>query len=127
MPNVTLGYGALLVLLGLGGYLGSGMASITALIPAFFGAVFVVLGLIARAKPGARMHVMHVAVLLALFAIAGSLRGAVKLPALLAGTAQRPMAIIAQTVMLVLSAGYMALAIRSFVTARRARKQGAAA
>ena len=48
-------------------------ASVTALIPAFVGALFLVLALIAR-NPEARKHVMHAAVAVALLAVLAACR-----------------------------------------------------
>lgn len=120
MPKLTIGYGLILILLGVGGYLGSGRASITALIPAFFGVPLLIAGVLAL-NPGRRMHAMHAAAALALLGAAGSVRGLLSLPALIQGTAERPQAVIAQTVMFVLSAVFVALCVRSFIAARRAR------
>jgi hypothetical protein len=51
----------------------------------------------------------------------GSARGLAQLPTLLSGgDVARPPAVIAQSVMAVLSAGYVALCVRSFIAARRA-------
>jgi hypothetical protein len=69
-----------------------------------------------------RKHAMHAAVLVALLGFLGSVRGLAQLGALFDGTAARPAAVIAQTVMAVLTLGYIVLAVRSFVQARRARR-----
>ena len=74
MSTQTLYTGVALIVLGIGGYVASGAASVTALIPAFIGSVFVVLGLLGR-KESRRKHVMHAAMLLALLAIGGTFRG----------------------------------------------------
>ena len=47
MASVTIGLAVLLLLLGVGGYFGSGRVSKTALIPAFFGVPILALGLAA--------------------------------------------------------------------------------
>jgi hypothetical protein len=122
MPAITIIYGTLLVLLGAAGYFGTGATSPTALIPAVFGVPVLLLGLLARAKPGARMHAMHGAVLLALVGFIGSFRGLTKLPALLSGQpVERPTAVAAQSAMALLSIVFVALCVKSFVDARRAR------
>ena len=71
MPLTTRIVGILLVVVGLASYYLTGQTSITALIPAFFGIVFIVLALVARAE-AARKHAMHAAVAVALI---GLLRG----------------------------------------------------
>ena len=45
MKIITIGFGVLLILLGVGSYIGTGMTSLTALIPAFFGVAYLYLGL----------------------------------------------------------------------------------
>lgn len=116
MPQITIAYGTLLMLLGIGGYVLSGMASITALIPLVFGVPIEMCGWIASAKSGARKHAMHAAAGLALLGLLGSAPGLVKM---LGGT--MTMATKAQALMATLSAIYLALAIRSFVEARLKR------
>ena len=81
MPRLTIIFGPLLILLGAGGYFGTGQTSVTALIPAFFGVPFLLLGLVAL-KDGLRKHAMHAASLLALLGVIGALgRPVVKLAA----------------------------------------------
>ena len=121
MPQTTLVFAALLVGLGLAGYFGTGGESVTALIPAFFGAALAVAGLLAR-RESWRMHAMHVAVLVGLLGFLGSARGLLQLPALLGGGAERPVAVAAQSVMAVLMAVFVVLCVRSFIAARRARQ-----
>lgn len=127
MPAVTRAVGTLLIMLGIGGYLASGRASTTALIPAAFGLVFLSLGFVAK-KESIRMHVMHGAILVALLGIGGTFRGFLNLPSLLSGAeVERPMAVGVQGVTFVLFAGWMILAIKSFVDARLNRKKEAGA
>ncbi|XYH96478.1 hypothetical protein ACMHYB_53325 [Sorangium sp. So ce1128] len=118
MSNVTIGYGALLTALGVGGF--AATSAPTALIPAGFGAVAIGLGLLARQEKY-RMHVMHASALLGVVGFLGSVRGLSRLPALLSGgDVERPAAVIAQSLMAILSVGYVGLCVRSFVAARRA-------
>ena len=119
MANTTIGVGAVLLLLGLGGYLGSGMASPTALIPAVFGVLLVLLGLMAR-NPAKRKMAMHVAVIVAVIGFAGSARGLGGAAMMLSGQpVERPAAVIAQSIMAVLTLVFTLLCIRSFINARR--------
>ncbi len=120
MANTTIGFGVAFIILGLGGYLGSGMASPTALIPAIFGLVFCLLGALAR-DDRKRKHAMHAAALLGLLAILGSARGLTKIGAVLSGEADRPAAVIAQSIMALLGLVFVALCIKSFRDARRSR------
>ncbi len=69
MPHTAIKFGRVLILIGIIGYaLGfyNGYASLTALIPAAFGIVLLILGYAARAKENLRKHLMHVAVLIGL-------------------------------------------------------------
>jgi len=120
MPIVTLVAGSLLELIGFGGFFLSGMQSFTALIPAVFGTLLVVLGALALVKPGARKHFMHAAAALALLCFLGSARGLLQLPALLAGgEVARPLAVGAQSASAVVALVFVALCVKSFIDARR--------
>ncbi|MEM9445015.1 MAG: hypothetical protein AAGA18_06655 [Verrucomicrobiota bacterium] len=121
MPKITIGLAIILILLGLAGYLGTGMASFTALIPAFFGIVFLIFGLLGL-KENMLKHAMHGAALFSLIGLAGSGMGLAKLPALLAGEAERPVAVILQSVMAVLMVLFIGLCIKSFIDARKLRE-----
>jgi len=121
MANTTILFATLLILLGAGGYFGSGANSPTALIPAVFGVILLILGLVAR-NPARRKHAMHGAAVVALLGLFGSIRGLLQLPTVLSGgEVARPAAVIAQSIMAVLMIIFVALAIRSFVEARRSR------
>ena len=124
MPATTIALGAALVILGLAGYGLTGAASLTALIPAAFGLLFVVAGVMARDERK-RMHAMHAAVVIALLGFLGSFRGLLGIGTVLDGTAVRPAAIVAQTIMALLTLAYIVVAVRSFIQARRARRAGA--
>lgn len=96
----------------------------TALIPLAFGTPILVCGALALAKPGLRKHVMHVAAMFGLLGTLGGLgMGLPKLGAVLAGTAPRPVATALQIVMGVLSLIFLALCVKSFIDARRARPE----
>jgi hypothetical protein len=120
MPRITVGFSLAYIALGLAGFFLTGAVHKTALIPAVIGAVLLVLGLLAG-KENLRMHVMHAALLIGLLAFLGTARGLMKLPAAFAGTAERPAAVYAQAATAVLSLVYLALGVRSFIAARRAR------
>ena len=118
MPATTRLFGLILIVLGVASYTLTGRASVTALIPAFFGAVLVICALVAR-QESARKHAMHAAVAVGLIgALAALGRG---VPAALAGDATRP-AVLSQLAMGVLLLVYVALGVRSFIAARRARQ-----
>lgn len=123
MANTTLGFGILLLVLGVAGYAASGGASLTALIPAALGLLLLLLGLVAR-DPARRKFAMHIAVVVGLIGFLGSLPGLLKLPALLGGQpVARPAAVLAQSLMAALTGVFVALCVRSFVLARRSRPE----
>ncbi|MBY0495680.1 MAG: hypothetical protein K2Y23_15840 [Cyanobacteria bacterium] len=117
MPGTTRLFGLILIALGVVSYVWTGRTSVTALIPALFGAVLLVCAIVARANEGARKHAMHAAVAVGLIgAIAALARG---IPAALVD-ASRP-AVMSQLAMGVLLLIYVALGVQSFISARRAR------
>jgi hypothetical protein len=119
MAKLTFLVGVLLVAVGVVGYLGSGAASVTALIPAFIGIIFVALGLLGRNERLVK-HSMHAAMLLALLAIGGTFSGILAALSWIAGTPpERPMAVVAQTVTALACALLLVGGIRSFIAARR--------
>jgi fucose 4-O-acetylase-like acetyltransferase len=126
VPGITLVFGVLLIVLGLGAFVATGSTHKTALIPAYAGALFVILGLLAR-NAARRKHVMHAAAALALLGFLGTARGLFKAFRLLGGaTVERPEAVIAQAIMGVLCVAFVLLCVNSFVQARKNRDRAAA-
>jgi len=117
MTSTTRLFGLLLIVLGIASYVLTGRTSVTALIPAFFGAVLVICALAAR-NEAARKHAMHAAVAVGLIGALASLGRGV--PAAMTGDATRP-AVLSQLVMGVVLLVYVALGVQSFIAARRAR------
>lgn len=116
MASTTIMFGALLTLLGVTGYFLTGTSSVTALIPAFFGLILLVLGFLARSET-VRKHAMHAAAAVALVGCAGALFSLVRTPIGL-----RPAtAVFSQAAMVVLTAIFVVLCVKSFKDARRAR------
>lgn len=123
MSGLSIGIGVLLAALGLVGYMMSGGASLTALIPTAFGLAFLLLGILAR-NESKRKHVMHAAAALSLLGAGFTVGGLVKAFSMLGGaTVERPQAVIAQAIMAVLCLVFLVFAVRSFIRARRARQQ----
>lgn len=120
MASTTIALGVVLIVLGLVGYFLTGTASYTALIPSAFGVVIALLGFVARDE-GKRKHAIHGAVVVALLGLLGSARGLLQLGDVFDGTAARPSAVVAQSIMAVLTLGYIVMAVRSFMAARRNR------
>jgi len=122
VSKITIAVGAFLIVLGLIGYLGTGMVSWTALIPAFFGLLLTILGVLAL-QEGWRKHAMHVAVIIGLV---GFLGGAFSfMRPLLSGGELKPMAATMQALMALTCAAFVGLCVKSFIDARVARKQKA--
>jgi hypothetical protein len=113
MVQLSLWIGLLLVALGIVGYVGTQMISITALIPAAFGVLIVLAALYGRAE-SRRRTAMHLAMGIALLGILGSFRGLVDVLGGATGAAS-----VARATMAALLIVYLAMGIRSFVAARR--------
>ena len=121
MPSTTIAFGVVLIVLGIASYFLTGMVSVTALIPSVFGVVLALCGMTARDE-SKRKHAMHGAVVVALLGLAGTVPGLLKIGQYFDGTAVRPAAVLAQSIMAVLMLIYLVMAIRSFAAARAARR-----
>lgn len=117
MTRLTMIAGVILIIVGIGGYFGTGRASVTALIPAGFGLLILLLGFAAR-KEHIRKHAMHGAVGLALLGILGSAGGVRHL-----ASGHVETRYILQTIMFLICGVYAILGGQSFVNARLARKK----
>ena len=126
MVGTTVLFGVLLVLIGPIAYFISESRSFTAFIPSIFGVVLVLCGALAS-RPNMRMHAMHAAVLIALLgAIAAGAMSLPKIGELFQPTEDtRTVALTAQLTMTVICAVFVVLSVRSFIGARRRRREGA--
>ncbi|UQA57256.1 hypothetical protein E8A73_039145 [Polyangium aurulentum] len=114
--GLTIGYGALMTALGVGGFVATGRQSKTALIPVGFGAAAIGLGLLAGRK-GAARGALGAAAALSALAVAGSARGLAKLPKLARGEeVERPEAAIAQSIMAGLSAVHAGICLQALLS-----------
>ena len=121
MANTTIVFGAVLIVLGVGSYFGTNMVSPTALIPAAFGLLLEVFGVMARDEKKRKMA-MHIAVTVGLLGFLGTVPGLLKIGALLSGgEVARPAAVVSQSIMAVLMAVYVAMCVKSFIDARKKR------
>jgi hypothetical protein len=133
MGPVAIGFGVVLIVVGLGGYFGTGSTSFTALIPAAFGVILALLGVVAL-KDSLRKHAMHAAAMVGLIGfLVPAAMALPKVPTLLStGMIQRAdgsdatRAVILQLVMAAICLIFVALCVNSFVAARRRRKQAGA-
>lgn len=118
MPNTSIIFGALLILIGVIGYIYGlviGNASPTALIPAIFGIMMAVLGFFAISKETLRKHLMHAAVVVALLGfIMTAGRLIMKMSELTASAA-----VLSQLAMAIVCLLFVTLAVKSFADARR--------
>jgi hypothetical protein len=118
MPSTAIGCGLSLILVGIAGYVWGmigGHASITALIPAFFGLVIALLGAFAKSNENLRKHLMHAAVLIGLI---GFIIPAFRLLSNLSGITLSA-SFVAQAAMALICLIFVLLCIQSFVNARR--------
>ncbi len=123
MPTLAIVFGLILEAMGIGAYFLSGTQSVTALIPSFFGSLILLSGVLGLLIPKARKHVMHVAALVGLLGTLGGLgMGLPKISGLIAGTLERPTAVIMQIAMGVVCLVFLALCVKSFVDARILKK-----
>ncbi|MBD3218022.1 MAG: hypothetical protein GF310_07065 [candidate division Zixibacteria bacterium] len=121
MPLITVIYSIALILLGLIGYFATGQTSKTALIPAAFGIVVLIFGILAF-KENMRKTAMHIASVLGLLGFLGGIRGIPSFISMIAsGEAARPAAAISQTIMSVVSLIFFLFCLKSFIDARRDR------
>jgi hypothetical protein len=95
----------------------------TALIPAIFGAVFLILGAVSLVKDSIRKHAMHLAAAVALFGCLCGLGMGVPKHRLITGELPKsPEAVQAQIWLGVLCGLFLALCVKSFIDTRKARK-----
>ncbi len=124
MSGLSIISGILLVVIGCAGYgygMNAGTASVTALIPAFFGIVLIACGAIGTVAEGMRKHLMHLAVVVALLGFILT-AGRMAMKAATGGLEASP-AVMSQGAMAVVCLVFVVLAIRSFAAARSARAE----
>ena len=119
MPIVGIMQGFFLIVIGIIFYLfPEDKSSVTALIPSFIGLGLLIPGYLAYTNENMKMHAMHAT---AVFALIGTLGGAMGIPDAIAGDWGR--ATIARIVLLLLCGEYMFFSIMSFRAARIKREQ----
>jgi hypothetical protein len=113
-----IGIAVALIVLGLGGYVGTGAVSVTALIPAFFGIAFAGLGALGL-KDRFRLPSAYGGIVLSVVGLSGSVSGIPKVIAYLSGDeVTRPAASIAQSIMAVILL-VLVVSLVKFVIAER--------
>ena len=125
MAKVTLVFALLLVLLGLGGFVGTGSIHPTALIPTWFGLALGLFGFLAISpNEGRRKLFMHINVTIGLLGFLGAGGRALFAVVHASGEGKTPDAIAvgSQLAMAGLMLVYVVLCVRSFIAARRSGK-----
>jgi hypothetical protein len=112
MPKTTIAIGTLLVIQGIGFYIGTDSKSVTALIPAFVGLPILLMELLAF-KESARMHAMHVAAALGVLGLLAAI-GRIATAGLSLSAAG-----ISLMIMVLLTGSFVLVCVKSFVDARR--------
>lgn len=116
MPRLTIFFAVLMMVLGLVAYFGTEQSSWTALIPALFGVVLLVLGIVGL-KQDYRQHAMHAAVMVAVAGLAATITGLVELFQLVFKDPK----LLTKSTMALLCAVFLILGIKSFIEARLPR------
>jgi len=125
MAKITILFALLLIALGLAGYFGTGSIHPTALIPTWFGVALGVCGFLAISPSESRRKLfMHINVTIGLLGFLGGAAAAVQgyMKASSQGLEANPIALASKLAMAGLMLIYVALCVRSFIAARRARK-----
>ncbi len=126
MPFLSILFGVLLC--GLSGFTllmtGGGFKLGTWLIPAGFGVVLILLGVIARSRPGARKHAMHIAAMVGTIGALVSLsRGIPSLVSIAQGAEDVNMLAFGMVWgMAILCLTFVGACVQSFIAARKARE-----
>jgi hypothetical protein len=127
MAKVTIGFGAILILLGAWGFISTGSTHPTALIPAYFGLALALSGILASTQNAKRrMLWMHIAVTAGLLGFLGA--GAMAIIETVkahGGPLAHPAAVESQAAMAVICLVFVGLCVRSFIAARRGGKLAA--
>jgi hypothetical protein len=126
VARTTIIFAAALIILGVGVFIVTGGHAPTALIPALFGIVLGLLGVLANTlNTQRRMLFMHIAVTIGLLGfIFPGIRAAGDLLKLMRNQmVLRPIAMWEELAMSVLCLLFVLLSVRSFIAARRARRQ----
>ena len=125
MAKITVVFAVLLIALGLIGFIGTGNAQSTALIPAWIGLALGVGGLLALSpQEGRRKLLMHINVSIGLLGFLGSTGELIRsfLHAQSTGVPLDEIATTAKSALTLLLLLYVALCVRSFIQARRTGK-----
>jgi len=120
MAKLTIAFAVLLILLGLIGFVSTGSAHPTALIPSGLGVVFAIFGILANTPDSKkRMLWMHISVTVALLAFLGTLPAGIQAIRISHGAEYpHPAAVLEKAAMSLLCLIYVLFCVRSFINAR---------
>lgn len=123
MAKLTIGFGVLLMVVGVAGYVLTGSTHPTALIPTWIGVVLAVCGGLALTEDAKRRALwMHVAVTVGLLGFLGTIKSAVDVIRLSRGAYfEHPIAVEEKAATCLICMIFVAFCVRSFVEARRVR------
>jgi hypothetical protein len=130
MPFIAMNFGGFLLVLGILAFASPGLfgghdpnvKSYTSLIPAGIGLLIEICGALSLSKPGLRKHLMHVAAMIGVIGFVGGF-----MPVYRGGFDLGKASVIVGLIMSALCFVFVALCVRSFIAARKARKAAAAA
>lgn len=123
MSKLTIGFGVVLIVLGVATFFVTGSTHPTSLIPAWFGIVLVLCGILARTPDSRRrMLWMHIAVTIGLIGfVFPAVMAAKDWLAAHGAPLAHPAAVEEQIAMAVICLVFTVLCVRSFIVARRSR------
>ncbi|MEO6983247.1 MAG: hypothetical protein ABI072_09050 [Edaphobacter sp.] len=123
MAKFTIAFGTLLILLGIVGYVTTGSAHPTALIPSVLGVFFIFFGIMANTENAKRRKLwMHISVTVALLGFLSMIPADFDVIRLSRGAYfPYPEAVEVKAVMSLLCLLYVLFCVRSFIVARRSR------
>ncbi|HZY63857.1 MAG TPA: hypothetical protein VFE38_15155 [Edaphobacter sp.] len=124
MAKLTIGFGILLIIVGVVGFVGTGSAHPTALIPSAMGILFIIFGAFASSdNVKKRMLWMHISVTVALLLFLSLIKADIDVIRLSRGAFYAyPSAVIEKSLTSLLSLLYVLFCVRSFIAARRQRR-----
>ncbi len=131
MPTIALIAATLLVIVGSISYANgtpnveTGKVSPTALIPAFIGIVLGLCGIVGFSA-GLRKHAMHLAAMVGLFGAVGGIMPLVRAAGKPGGIDPTAPAVLSGILTILICSAFVALCVKSFIDARKARKAAAA-
>ena len=118
MPEFSVFVGLIFAIWGIGAYIASDMASLTAMIPAFAGAPIGIMGFLTMKMPERHKTFMHIAAMFGLICALGGLR----LFQLLMGGEDRILLISSHGILLILGGVYTYFCVQSFIWVRKQRE-----